>query len=163
MSKQKLSMALHELHNSENRLVAQLLHISDRHKADHDIHHLARDLAEWSKEHIRLLAEAGKDYDVDLDPDSKDDPGLLAEMRQKASEMVGRRPEPGVLLLRDLRDLHKTAMGVSVDWELIAQAAQAMKDTELLDLAKRCHPDTLRQARWANAKIKELSPQILVS
>jgi hypothetical protein len=27
----------------------------------------------------------------------------------------------------------------------------------------QCHPDTLRQIRWANAKLKELSPQILAT
>lgn len=163
MSKKRLALVLHELHSSEKDLAARLLHISHRHKADHDIHHLARDLAEWSKDHVRLLAEVGKDYDVHLDPEPPDDAGLLAEMRHKAGEMLGRRSEPGVLLLRELRELHKSAVGVSLDWELVGQVAQALKDEELLSLAKKCHSDTLRQARWANGKIKELSPQILSS
>lgn len=30
-------------------------------------------------------------------------------------------------------------------------------------LAERCHPDTLRQLRWANAKLKESATQALVS
>ena len=34
---------------------------------------------------------------------------------------------------------------------------------ELLGLAERCHPDTLRQMRWANAKLKESATQALVS
>jgi hypothetical protein len=161
--KHKVAMVLRELHRSENDLAERLLHMSDRHKADHGIHHLARDLAEWSAEHMRVLADAGRDYDLDLSDDTPDDPGLLAEVRQKAGEVAGRRPEPGVLLLRDLRELHRAAVGVSLDWELLAQAAQALKDRELLSLAERCHPDTLRQARWANAMIKELSAQILVS
>ncbi|WP_281291294.1 hypothetical protein [Streptomyces montanus] len=42
-------------------------------------------------------------------------------------------------------------------------AAQALKDAELLRLTQECHPDTLRQIRWANAKIKEASPQVLLS
>lgn len=163
MSKHKLNMAIRELHHSEKELAAQLLYASDRHKADHEIYHLARDLAQWSRNHVRRLAEVGKDYDLELDPDSPNDTGMLSEMRQKAGEIVGRRPEPGVLLLRDLKELHKNAVGVSVDWELIAQAAQALKDKELLGLAQECHPDTLRQARWANAKIKEISAQVLVS
>jgi hypothetical protein len=60
-----------------------------------------------------------------------------------------------------LRRLHVTAAGVSVDWELLGQAAQATKDSELLALTQRCHPQTLRQMRWANAMLKTLSPQIL--
>lgn len=161
--KPKLDMALHELHRSENELNARLLHVSDRHKADHEVFYGARDLARWSRDHVRLLAEAGKRYGLDLDADPRDDSGLLADVRQKAGELVGKRPEPGVLLLRDLRAVHKTAVGVSVDWEVIAQAAQALQDRELLGLAQRCHPDTLRQARWANALIKVMSPQVLLS
>ncbi|GAB5009948.1 hypothetical protein MAHJHV63_55300 [Mycobacterium avium subsp. hominissuis] len=55
------------------------------------------------------------------------------------------------------------AAGVSLDWELLAQGAQAAKDAELLGLASRCHPVTLRQMRWANAMLKELSPQVLMN
>jgi hypothetical protein len=38
-----------------------------------------------------------------------------------------------------------------------------MRDAELLGLATDCHPQTLRQLRWANGKIKELAPQALVA
>jgi hypothetical protein len=76
---------------------------------------------------------------------------------------LSRRAEPGLLLLADLRHLYRDASGTSLDWELLAQAAQAKKDSELLSIAKQCHPETLRQARWANTKLKESSPQILAS
>jgi hypothetical protein len=39
----------------------------------------------------------------------------------------------------------------------------AKKDAELLSVAKHCHPETLRQACWANTKLKESSPQIMAS
>lgn len=39
----------------------------------------------------------------------------------------------------------------------------ATKDTRLLTLASSCHPRTLRQMRWTNTMIKNLSPQILTS
>jgi hypothetical protein len=95
--------------------------------------------------------------------DPEEDSGLLSAVRGKASELIGRRPEPGLLLLADLRHLHRVAAGISLDWELLAQGAQAAKDAELLALAKRCHPESLRQMRWANAMLKVLSPQVLVS
>jgi hypothetical protein len=159
----KIGMAIRELHRSESSLVGDLLRMSDRHKADHEIYHLARDLARWSKEHVAELARVGRDYGLDLDHDASNEPGLLATVERKTSELLGRRPEPGLLLLADLRHLYTSASGVSLDWEVLAQAAQATKDRELLALAKRCHPQTLRQARWANAKLKESSAQILVS
>lgn len=159
----KIGLAIHELHRSEEHLVEVLLAMSDRHKADHEIFHLARDLAGWSQEHVRELARVGRDYDLDLDADTADDSGPLAKVKQKGAELVGRRPEPSMLLIADLRHLFREASGVSLDWEVLAQAAQAAKDLELLALAKRCHPETLRQARWANAKLKESSAQVLVS
>lgn len=159
----KLDMAIEELHRSESHLVSVLLSMSDRHKADHEVFHVTRDIAAWSKEHVAELARVGRDFGLDLDPESTQDPGPLAQLRQKAAELFGRRPEPGLLLLADLRHLYREASGTSLDWELLAQGAQGAKDEKLLDLAERCHPQTLRIARWANAKLKESSPQVLAS
>jgi len=50
-----------------------------------------------------------------------------------------------------------------VDRELLAHGAQAATDERLLELAQRCHPETLRQVRWANATLNELAPQTLTS
>jgi hypothetical protein len=159
----KLSLAVRELHRSEKSLAENLLKTADRHKADHEIYHVARDLACWSQQHVHELAALGGRYGLNLSDDPGEDSGLLAGVRGKASELLGRRPEPGLLLLADLRHLHRVAAGVSLDWELLAQGAQAVKDPELLALARRCHPQSLRQMRWANAMLKVLSPQVLAS
>jgi hypothetical protein len=159
----KLGLAIEELHRAENHLHRVLLAVSDRHKADHEVFHVARDIARWSARHVAELARAGGDYGVDLDPEAATEPGILERIRQTASDLFGRRPEPGLLLLADLRHVHREAAGVSLDWELLAQAAQGSKQRELLELAERCHPDTLRQMRWANAKLKESATQALVS
>ncbi|MGY1747761.1 hypothetical protein [Modestobacter sp. SYSU DS0511] len=159
----KLGLAIEELHRSENHLAGALLAASDRHKADHEVFYVARDIARWSQDHVQALAAIGQDYGVQLDPEPETDPSLLATLRQKASDAVGRRSEPGMLLLADLRHIHREAAGVSLDWELLAQAAQGAREPELLELAERCHPETLRQMRWANAKLKESATQALVS
>ncbi len=158
----KLDLAIEELHRSEVGLTEHLLHMSDRHKADHEVFHLCRDLAGWSQEHVRELARIGPDFGVDVSDEPPTD-GPLAAMRQKASELLGRRSDPGLLLLADLRHLYRAASGVSLDWEILAQTAQAAKESELLELAERLHPETLRTAKWANAKLKESSAQIMVS
>ncbi|MGY1724398.1 hypothetical protein [Blastococcus sp. SYSU DS0533] len=159
----KLHLAIEELHRSENHLAGALLAMSDRHKADHEVFHVARDIARWSQDHVRRLTEMGKDFGLDLDPEPEGDPTILEKTRQKASDLMGRRPEPGLLLLADLRHIYREASGVSLDWELLAQAAQGARKKELLELAKSCHPDTLRQVRWANGKLKESATQALVS
>lgn len=159
----KVPMALEELHRAENALASDLLRISDRHKADHEVHHVARDIARWSQEHVRELARVGRDYGLDLDGDPVEERTLLAKVRQKGDELLGRHHEASLLLLADLREVHKDAAGVSLDWEILAQTAQALKDTELLVVTKRCHPETLRQMRWANAKLKESAAQVMVT
>lgn len=159
----KFGLVLEEMHRSENDLAHHLLVISERHKVDHEIYHLARDLARWSQQHVRDIADIAKNYGEHLDPDPRSESGLMETLREKGSEMVGRRPETGMLLLRDLRELYLKACGVSADWELLAQAAQGMKDRNLLALAQKCHPQTIRQMKWANGKLKESATQVLVS
>jgi hypothetical protein len=159
----KIDLAIRELHRAENDLAHELLQVSERHAADHDVHHLARDLAVWSQRHVRELASAGTAYGLELDPEPEGDVGLVKQLREKGGELIGRRGEAGILLLRDLRELYMKASGVSVDWELLAQAAQGIADRALLAVVDRCHPETLRQARWANSMLKESATQILVS
>jgi len=38
-----------------------------------------------------------------------------------------------------------------------------MKDKKLLALAEKCHPQTIRQMKWADGKLKESATQVLVS
>jgi hypothetical protein len=159
----KLDMAIEELHRSENHLVTVLTSMSDKHKADHEVFYVCRDMAGWSRRHVSELARVGGDFGLDLDVEASDDPSLLATMKQRASELMGRRSVPGLLLLADLRHLYREAAGTSVDWELLAQGAQGAKEKELLALTKRCHPESLRQTRWANAYLKVSSPQVLAS
>ena len=159
----KLDMAIRELHRSENELYTVLLSMSDRHKVDHEVFHVTRDMARWSEQHVAELAGAGEEFGLELDPEARNVSGLVESLQQKAAELMGRRSAPGLLLLADLRHLYREASGTSLDWELLAQGAQGAKNKELLDLAERCHPQTLRVSRWANAKLKESSPQVLAS
>ena len=159
----KIHLALEELHRSENDLAAQLLAMSDRHKAEHEVFHVARDLAVWSQDHVREIARIGVRYGLELDPKPAGDPTVLQRIRQEVSDRLGRRSAPALLLLRDLRSVYMDASGVSVDWELVAQAAQGVRDRVLLEVVQSCHPQTQRQAKWANSQLKEKATQILVS
>jgi hypothetical protein len=159
----RIGLVLQQLHRDENHLAHHLLVVSERHKVDHEIYHLARDLATWSQRHVRELAHIASRHDLKLDPEPAGDATLGERLREKGSELLGHRDEPALLMLRDLREVYTLACGLSVDWEMLAQAAQALKDDELLELTRECHPDTLRQLRWANSKLKESSPQVLVS
>ncbi|MFF0586953.1 hypothetical protein ACFYWD_13390 [Streptomyces sp. NPDC003781] len=159
-----VDLTLRTLHRGERRLARELVTVAERHTTEHEVHHVATDLARWSREHVLRLAQTAAERGVRLGeaPEPSSD-GVFATLREKASEAVVHRPEPGLLLLRDLRELHVAASENSLHWEMLAQAAQASRDSGLLALASSCHPQTLRQMRWTNTMIKNLSPQILTS
>jgi hypothetical protein len=159
----KIGLVLRELHRSETSLARDLLALADRHRADHEIFYVARDIASWSQIHVRRLAQVGAQYGAKLNPQPKWQAPATSTLTPRVSTALRRRPETGMLLLADLRQLHRKAAGVSLDWELLAQAAQAMKERPLLELAQDCHPQTLRQMRWANAHLKVASPQVIAS
>ncbi|MER5479782.1 hypothetical protein ABT026_22860 [Streptomyces sp. NPDC002734] len=165
-----IELTLRALHHGEGSLARQLTAAAERHRAEHEVHHVALDLADWSREHVRRLAEAADARGTRLDGEagsredgSGKDRGLLGALRGKAGEALAHRTEPGLLLLRDLRELHLAAAENSLHWEMLAQAAQAARAGELLALASACHPRTLRQMRWTNATIKNLAPQLLTA
>ena len=159
----KIGLVLRELHRSENNLAHELLQGSEHNKVDQEMYHLARDLAGWSQRHIPLIAQAARRYDEDLNSEPESELKIAERVRETTSDLIGRHGDASLLMLRDLRKIYTKACGVSTDWEMLAQAAQGIADAELLALTKQCHPDTLRQMRWANAKLKESSTQVLVS
>ncbi len=159
----KLDLALRELHRSETSLGRRFRRVGERHQADHDVFHLCADLAGWSDDHVRRIAEAGPSHGVRLADSPPRNGRLLSSVRKMTSVALGRRPEPGLLLLADLRSVYLHVAAVSVDWELLAQGAQAAREADLLELATQCHPETLRQMDWANTMLKELAPQVLTS
>jgi hypothetical protein len=158
----KIALAIAELHRSERQLARNLRGIAARHHSDQDICHLSRDLAGWCDEHGALLAEHGRRYGLRLSARPRRG-SIRRSLQERLSDALRRQPQPALLLLADLRRVHRTAAGASLDWELLAQAAQAAKDSDLLALTEQCHPQTLRQMRWANAMLKELSPQALTA
>jgi hypothetical protein len=159
-----IESTLRLLHDGERDLEQDLLAAAARHHTDHEFHHVALDVARWSREHATGLADAGRDHGLHLSgPRGNPSPAALAALREKASEALGRRPATGLLLLHDLRDLHLAAARNSLHWQMLAQAAQATRDERLLALVTDCHPQTLRQLRWTNTQIKILAPQVLTS
>jgi hypothetical protein len=162
----KIGMVVRDLYHGEQALAQLLLRVAERHRADHEVYHLARRLADWSHRHVRELAVIGREHGQELDPDPRLELGLADWIREKGGELTGltgRRPEPGLQLLRDLREVYVLAAGVGADWVILGQAAKAVRDGGLLDLVQRCQPANTRQTRWANAKLKDSSPQILAS
>lgn len=163
MTMDGITLMLRSLHHTESGLVHDLERAAQRHVTDHEFHYGAIEMARWSREHVRRLAAQAEGRGLDLSERSRTPGGPLVALREKSAELLGHRPEPALLLLHDLRELHLSATDASVRWEMLAQTAQAMRDEDLLGLITSCHPQTLRQMRWSNTLIKQLAPQTLTA
>jgi hypothetical protein len=66
-------------------------------------------------------------------------------------------------LLRDLQDLYMLAALTDVTWIVVGQAAQGLRDHELLDIVSSAEQDTARHLSWLQTRIKQAAPQALIA
>lgn len=148
----KLGVAIRDVRDSEIALAEQLDAVGQRHKADHDVHHVTQALQRHARANLEALATVADRYDADVDPeDAPEEHG------------GGSSSDDGLLLLRDLRRLHLAYAEASINWVVLGQGAQAARDAGLLDVVSRCHPQTLRGMKWTVTRLKEAAPQALTS
>jgi hypothetical protein len=159
----KLGLALKQVQDAEQELASELLKVGDRHAVDHELHHTAHRLAEGCAVLTQRLRPFGERYGTEIDEAEPDSPGLLERTRQLSSELLGRSPASGMLLLRDLRELWLAAQAAEISWVILAQAAQAARDSELLELATEGHDEAEVRGKWIRTHIKESAPQVLVA
>ncbi len=153
-----LEYALTKLHEGENKVAEHLQVLQARHPSDHEVHHVAIDLLRFSRENVRQLAEAAAAHDVQLNAET----GWPSPQEALARATTVEEATP-LTLLDDLRTLYLLAAETSLDWEMLAQHAQAAREADLLQLSKQRHPQTQRQMKWANTMLKVRSPQTLAS
>jgi hypothetical protein len=162
----RIGPLLARLHELEVDLAGEYRALGERHAADHDVYHECHSFATKCAEHASRLAPHAQRYGGDVDDGGGGGPafwdGALKAVRHKGSELLGRVPEAGLLLLRDLRDLFLRAEEVSITWVMAGQAAQAARDGELLEVVRACHVETELQVKWLTTKIREAAPQALV-
>jgi hypothetical protein len=68
----------------------------------------------------------------------------------------------GLGLLRDLQDLYLMAAGRNITWTLVGQAAQGLRDEDLLKVVQGCETETAIQLKWLRTRLKQAAPQALV-
>ena len=159
-----LGRLLEQLHDAELDLADDYVTVGERHAADQDVYHLCHSLARQCGKHATRLAPAAERYGERVDEDDAGpDPWgvVLDSMRHNASELFGRRPETGIVLLHDLRRLFLAAENVAALWVMAGQAAQAKRDRELLQIVTECHTETDIQVKALMTHIKVSSPQAL--
>ena len=65
-------------------------------------------------------------------------------------------------LLRDMQDLYLMASACDTSWTMIGQAAQGLRDRELLEVVNSCEMETYNQMKWIRTRMKVAAPQTLI-
>lgn len=161
----KIGIAIRDLRDAEQALANELHAVGERHKTDHDVYHLTSVLVRIAHANLERLAPNAERYGVTVHADdaSQHAATLVRKAREKTSELIGRRSEPGLLLIDDLRTLHLFYAEASIDYVILGQAAQAARDIDLLDAVSKCHPQTLRGMKWTVTRLKTAAPHPLTS
>jgi hypothetical protein len=141
--------------HSEKTLADSFRVVAGGHAHVPDVFHTCHTLAAFSDDHRRRLAPVVERYGEQQTEDVREPERLhAAGLAQTRAGEVG--------LLRDLQDLHVLATLVQTTWTVIAQAAQGLRDHELLDLANDAGDGTARQLSWLTTRMKAAAPQALI-
>jgi hypothetical protein len=161
----KIGLALRELYRAEEELADEYVKVGERLAAEHQIWYGCKQFARECHQHVETLRPLAERYEEELPPSEDSEVGetTTAALRHKLAEMLGRRPESGLLLLRSLRQLYVQAQEVSFHWMVAGQIAQAARDGELLSTVDELHRETLTQIKWLKSQLKEAAPQALVA
>jgi hypothetical protein len=159
----KIGPAVTRLHEAELDLADRFRELGERHPAEHDVYHHAHTFAKECLGHAEQLERIAERYGKELETDEEAEGGLMEALRRTAGAMLGRRPESGVLLLRDLRELYLVAQETLITWVIVRQGAMAVRDQQLIEVAKRCQLETDLQMKWLLTRIKVTAPQVLAS
>lgn len=150
----KLPVYLSLIEESEHTLARSFREVADAHGDEPDVHFLCQTLARQCDEHRTRLQSAIDRYGPGTADDEPD--------RLHADGLDKSRTGP-LGLLRDLQDLYLLASFTDITWTMITQAAQALRDRELLEVATACQKQTAVQVDWLKTRMKQAAPQALIA
>jgi hypothetical protein len=140
------------LHKAQSDLADAFRQIAESHVDEVDVFQICRRLAAQCDAHAEALAPFLGRYGEEA-PEEPD--------RLHAVIFQGSR-EGGLGLLRDLQDLYLMAAECAITWTVVGQAAQGVRDTELMRVVQTCEQETEMQLKWIRSRMKEAAPQALV-
>lgn len=141
------------LHSSEQTLADSYRQVAQGHAAEADVYHMCMTLAGICDGHVERLGPIVERYGEDRE----------AEPERLHADVLQSTREGAVGMLRDLQDLYLLASLVDTSWTIVEQAAQGVRDHELMDLALQCDKDIHRQLTWLITHLKAASPQALIA
>ena len=150
----KLPVYLSLLTESERTLAESFRQVAEGHGDEPDVHVLCLALAEQCDGHREQLAPIVERYG---EVPSDDEPERL-----HADGLRTTRTGP-LGLLRDLQDLYLLASLTEVTWMMVKQAAEALRDEELLGVVNTCRQEVDVQLHWLQTRMKQAAPQALIA
>jgi hypothetical protein len=144
------------VHHAEQTMADSLRTVGHGHAQHPDVLFTCQTLAAMSDDHVRRLTPIVERYGEQWHGDDVDEPDRL-----HADGLAEVRTGP-VGLLRDLQDLHVLGTLVQTTWTVVRQAAQALRDTDLIELCELASSQTSRQLSWLNTRVKAAAPQALI-
>jgi hypothetical protein len=153
----QLAIYLALAENAERTLASSFRTVADGHAQHPDVYFLCRELAALSDEHMRRVQPFAQRYGEEHTA------GDTAEPERLHADGLAQVRSGPVGLLRDLQDLHVLGTLVQTTWTVVIQAAQGLRDRDLLEVAQQSSSDTSRQLSWLNTRMKVAAPQALIA
>jgi hypothetical protein len=141
------------LHKSEQELADGFRTVADGHAEEPDIYHLCHTLAQQCEAHVERL----KPFVDRYGEEAPEEPDRLYH------EFFDEIRSGGLGLLRDLHDLYMMASFCDISWAMVGQAAQGIRDAELLEMVNACEGETSTQIKWLKTRMKQAAPQALIA
>ena len=140
------------LHQTETDLAEGFRMVGEAHPQEVDVYHLTHALAKQCEEHAEKL----KPFVDRYGEEKPEEPEKLYHefVKQTRSGSLG--------LLRDMQDLYLMASACDISWTMIGQAAQGLRDRELLEVVNSCEVETYNQLKWIRTRMKVAAPQTLI-
>ena len=140
------------LHRAELNLAGGFRKVAESHAAEADVYHTCNTLAKQCETHAEQLEPFVNRYGEER----PEEPENLYH------ELFGETRSGGLGLLRDLHDLYLMANACDISWTMIGQAAQGIRDRELLETVEACERQTATQIKWLKTRMKQAAPQALL-
>lgn len=140
------------LHQSETDLAEGFRMVGEAHPQEVDVYHLTHTLAKQCEEHAEKLKPFVNRYGEE----KPEEPEKLYH------EFVEQTRSGSLGLLRDMQDLYLMASACDISWTMIGQAAQGLRDRELLEVVNSCETETYNQLKWIRTRMKVAAPQTLI-
>jgi hypothetical protein len=140
------------LRRAQSELGNAFREVGSAHADEHDVRLTCAKLARQCDRHAELLEPFAERYRA----------GKADEPERLHSQLFNGTRSGSLALLRDLHDLYLMACECHISWTLVGQAAQGLRDRELLDVVRSCEGETSLQLLWLRSRMKDAAPQTLV-